>query len=67
MRPKMEQKNLDERIIESLRKRPMSISQLARELANRREFLSGYLESMRARGILELVKVGRSYVYMPKK
>ncbi len=63
----MEQKNLDERIIESLRKRPMSISQLARELANRREFLSGYLESMRARGILELVKVGRSYVYMPKK
>jgi predicted transcriptional regulator len=67
MRPKMEQKNLDERIIESLKKRPMSISQLARELANRREFLSGYLESMRARGMLELVKVGRSYVYMPKK
>jgi predicted transcriptional regulator len=67
MRPKMEQKNLDERIIESLKKRPMSISQLARELANRREFLSGYLESMRARGMLELVKVGRSYFYMPKK
>ncbi len=63
----MEQKNLDERIIDSLRKRPMSISQLARELSNRREFLSGYLESMRSKGMLELVKVGRSYVYMPKK
>jgi hypothetical protein len=66
-RPKMDTKNLDERIIEMIKKRPMSISQLSRELSQRREFLSGYLESMRSRGALEMVKVGRSYVYMQKK
>jgi predicted transcriptional regulator len=63
----MDNKNLDERIIEVLKKRPMSVSQLSRELNLRREFLSGYMESMRSKGILELVKVGRSYVYIPKK
>lgn len=63
----MSDKNLDERIIELLKKRPTSVSQLARELNQRREFLSGYMESMRSRGVLDLVKVGRSYVYIPKK
>lgn len=63
----MDSKSLDEKIIEILKKRPMSVSQLARELNLRRDFLSGYMESMRAKGVLNLVKVGRSYVYIPKK
>jgi predicted transcriptional regulator len=64
---RMSDKSLEERIIELLKKRPTSVSQLSRELNLRREFLSGYMESMRARGMLEMVKVGRSYVYIPKK
>jgi len=43
------------------------VSQLSKKLNVRRDFLSGYLESMRDRGLLELVKVGRANVYIVKE
>jgi predicted ArsR family transcriptional regulator len=55
------------RILHTLQKKPMSVSELARQLKVRREFVTGYLESMRHDGDVEVVTVGRSNVYRPKK
>jgi len=43
----------------------MSVSELARRLNVRREYLGGYLEALRDSGRLERIMVGRSYVYRP--
>ena len=55
------------RILDTIRKRPMSLSELSRLLNVRRDFISGYLEAMRHEGKVELVAVGRSKVYSPKE
>jgi len=55
------------RILHTLQKKPMSVSELARQLRVRREFVTGYLEAMRHDGDVEVVKVGRSNVYRPKR
>ena len=55
------------RILHTLQKKPMSISELARQIKVRREFVTGYLESMRYDGDVEVVTVGRSKVYRPKR
>lgn len=55
------------RILHTLQKKPMSISELARQIKVRREFVTGYLEAMRDDGDVEVVAVGRSKVYRPKK
>ena len=60
-------KNLEAQILELISSRPMSMSQLAKELGLRREFVTGYLEALRTQGKLEMIQVGRSYVYQPKK
>ena len=44
----------------------MSVSELAKRLNLRRDFLTGYLEAMREQGLLERIVVGRAYVYLPK-
>lgn len=49
-----------------LRTKPMSLSELSRQMSMRRDFISGYVEAMRHDGDLEVVKVGRSKVYRPK-
>lgn len=54
------------RILGTLRKKPMSLSELSRQLKMRRDFISGYLEAMRHEGEVEVVTVGRSKVYRPK-
>jgi len=54
-------------IISILKKRPMSLSELARQMKRRREFITGYLEAMRHDGDVEVIVVGRSKVYRPKK
>lgn len=55
------------RILNTLQKKPMSVSELARQLKVRREFVTGYLEAMRHDGDVMVVKVGRSNVYRPKR
>jgi len=54
------------RILSTLKKKPMSLSELSRKLKLRRDFVSGYLESMRHEGEVRVVRVGRSKVYRPK-
>lgn len=55
------------RILDTLSKKPMSLSELSRRMKVRREFVTGYLEAMRHEGEVEVVQVGRSKVYRPKK
>ena len=55
------------RILSTLDKKPMSLSELSRKLKLRRDFVSGYLESMRHEGEVLVVRVGRSKVYRRKR
>lgn len=55
------------RILSTIKEKPMSLSELSRKLKLRRDFVSGYLESMRHNGEVRVVRVGRSKVYRPKK
>jgi len=55
------------RILSILRKKPMSLSEVARQLNVRRDFVTGYLEAMRHEGEVEVITVGRSKVYRQKK
>ena len=55
------------KILATLRKKPMSVSELSRRMKMRREFVSGYLEAIRNEGKVEVVTVGRSKVYRPKR
>lgn len=57
-------RNIESEVLKHLKKRPISVSGLARKLKLRRDFLAGYLESMRDRGILKMITVGRANVYM---
>lgn len=55
------------RILSILRKKPMSLSEVARQLKVRRDFITGFLEAMRHEGEVEVINVGRSKVYRPKR
>ena len=55
------------RILAILKKKPMSLSELSRQMKMRREFITGYLEAMRGEDEVEVVTVGRSKVYRPKR
>ena len=59
--------DLKRRINSTIKKKPMSLSELSRKLKLRRDFVSGYLESMRHEGEVRVIRVGRSKVYRPKK
>ncbi len=54
-----------EKIMDELARKPMSVSELAKRLNVRREFLTGYLEALRQQGYVEKVVVGRAHVYLP--
>lgn len=54
------------RIMNELKKKPMSVARLSTELNMRREFLGGYLEALRSVGKLEMIQVGKAKVYKPK-
>lgn len=58
--------DIESRVMGLISAKPMSVSKLAKELGLRREFVSGYLEALREQGKLEMVTVGRSYVYVQK-
>jgi biotin operon repressor len=53
----------EKEILRMLKERPISVSELAKKLDTRRDFLAGYLESMRDRGKLRMIKVGKANVY----
>jgi len=55
----------EETLFKMLKERPMSVSELARKLNMRREFLTGYLEALRDKGQVQRISVGRSHVYLP--
>lgn len=55
---------IESEVLKHIKQRPISVSELARKLDLRRDFLAGYLESMRERGILRMVTVGKANVYM---
>ena len=59
--------NTESRIMQKLNEKPYSVSQLAKDLKLRREFLTGFLEAMRIAGKLEVIAVGRAKVYRPIK
>lgn len=57
------ERDLESRIMDLLRTRLMSVSQIAKELKIRRDFTTGYLEALKNQGKLELHKIGKSNVY----
>ena len=63
----MAPKTLESKIIELLKERLMSVSELASILKVRRDFLAGYLEALKDQNKLEMVKVGKAHVYRVKK
>ncbi len=58
--------DIAKRILNELKKKPMSVARLSAELNMRREFLGGYLEALRSVGKLEMIQVGKAKVYKPK-
>ena len=58
--------DLENKIFRELKKGLMSVSQMAKSLGVRRDFLSGFLECLRQQGKLERLEVGRAYVYRVK-
>lgn len=59
--------SIEEECLKSLKAKPMSVSELAKKLNVRRDFLTGYIESMKDRNLLDLVKVGKANVYIVKE
>ena len=57
----------EQKIVSVLNKQPMSVSKLAETIGKPRDFISGYLEALKDKGILEVIHVGRSKVYQPKE
>ena len=55
--------DLEKRIITLLKKKLLSVSQIANELGIRRDVAAGYMEALKNQGKLEFHKVGRSNVY----
>jgi predicted transcriptional regulator len=60
-------KGVKAKILATLEKKPMSVSELSRQMKMRREFITGYLEAMRSEGKVKVVTVGRSKVYSQKR
>lgn len=60
-------KSVEDKILELLKNRLLSTSQLAKELGLKRYILVGYLEAMKNRGLLEFHKVGKANVYTVAK
>ena len=57
----------EEKIISLLEKKLMSTSELAKLLDTRRDMIVGYLEALKDQGKVEMIVIGRSHVYKPKK
>jgi len=53
------------KIVSLTKNKPMSVSELSRQLKMRREFVAGYLEALRHMGELKVISIGKSKVYTP--
>ena len=60
-------KEVEEKILQLLSKKIMSVSQLSKEIGVKRYLLAGYLEALKNSGKLEAHIVGRSKIYTIKK
>lgn len=58
--------NLENRILEELSEELMSVSELAKRLDVRRDFLAGYLECLKDQDKLEKMEVGKAHVFRVK-
>ncbi len=59
--------DLDRKILNKLSSKLTSISELASELKENRQFVRGLLESLRSRNLVIKTEVGRATVYQVKK
>ena len=59
-------KDIKKKIMNLIRDDPISVSELARILKLRREFVSGYMEALHHNGEVKVVTVGKSKVYRPR-
>ena len=55
--------DFEERIVDLLKEKLLSVSQISKELGVRRDIITGYLEALKNQGKLEFHKVGKSNVY----
>lgn len=56
-------KDFEQKILDLLSRRLLSVSQVSKELMIRRDVAAGYLEALKNQGKLDFHKVGRSNVY----
>lgn len=61
------QDGVEQRILLLLENNLISTSELAKKLSMRRDIVAGYLEALKDQGKIEMIKIGRSNVYTPKK
>ena len=55
------------KILNFVEERPMSLSQLSKELNIRRDILKGYLESLKEEGKIDVYKVGRYQIFFSRE
>jgi predicted transcriptional regulator len=55
--------DFESKILDLLRSKILSVSQIAKELGVRRDIITGYLEALKNQGKLEFHRVGKSNVY----
>ena len=55
--------DFEKRILDLIRYKLLSVSQIAKQLGVRRDIVTGYLEALKNQGKLEFHKVGKSNVY----
>ena len=58
---------LDKKVLRKLSSKLMSISELAKDFNENRQFVRGLLESLRSRNLVTRTSVGRSTVYQVRK
>ena len=59
--------DFEKRLLDTLSRRLMSVSQIAREFGLRRDIVTGYLEALKNQDKLEFHRIGKSNVYTVKR
>jgi len=58
---------LDQKVLNKISSKLMSISELAKDMDENRQFVRGLLESLRSRNLVIKTIVGKSTIYQTKK
>jgi len=61
------ERNLEEKILQLLKGRLLTTSEIARKLKLRRDLVAGYLKALVDQKKIKMYKVGRAYVYSLKE